>query len=34
LVNIEDAIKVTGLEGEMEAIDLSELIAKHLVTEE
>ena len=34
LVNIEDAIKVAGLEGEMEAIDLSELIAKHIVTEE
>ena len=30
LVNIEDAIKVSGLEGEMEAIDLSELIANHL----
>jgi len=34
LVNIEDAIKVAGLEGEMEAIDLSELIAKHIVAEE
>jgi len=33
LVNIEDAIKVAGLEGEMEAIDLCELISKHLVTE-
>ena len=32
LVNIEDAIKVAGLEGEMEAIDLAELIEKHLVT--
>ena len=32
LVNIEDAIKVAGLEGEMEAIDLSELIAGHMVT--
>jgi Fe-S oxidoreductase len=31
LVNIEDAIKVAGLEGKMEAIDLSELIDKHLV---
>lgn len=30
LVNMEDAIKVAGLEGEMEAIDLSELIAQHL----
>ena len=33
LVNIEDAIKVAGLEGKMEAIDLSELIEKHLLTE-
>jgi len=33
LVNIEDAIKVAGLEGEMEAIDLCELIAEHMVTE-
>jgi Fe-S oxidoreductase len=33
LVNIEDAIKVSGLEGEMEAIDLCELILKHMVTE-
>jgi Fe-S oxidoreductase len=31
LVNMEDAIKVAGLEGQMEAIDLSELIAQHLV---
>ncbi|MBF0226146.1 MAG: (Fe-S)-binding protein [Desulfobacterales bacterium] len=30
LVNIEDAIKVSGLEGKMEAIDLAELIARHL----
>jgi Fe-S oxidoreductase len=30
LVNIEDAIKVAGLEGKMEAIDLSELIERHL----
>jgi Fe-S oxidoreductase len=30
LVNIEDAIKVCGLEGEMEAIDLCELVEKHL----
>ena len=30
LVNMEDAIKVAGLEGEMEAIDLSELIAQHM----
>jgi Fe-S oxidoreductase len=33
LVNIEDAIKVAGLEGEMEAVDLCELIAQHLVSE-
>ena len=31
LVNIEDAIKVAGLEGEMEAIDLCELIEQHMV---
>jgi len=30
LVNIEDAIKVAGLEGELEAIDLSELVSEHL----
>ena len=30
LVNMEDAIKVAGLEGKMEAIDLSELIVQHL----
>jgi Fe-S oxidoreductase len=33
LVNIEDAIKVAGLEGELEAVDLCELIEQHLVTE-
>ncbi len=33
LVNIEDAIKVAGLEGEMEAIDLCELISEQMVTE-
>jgi Fe-S oxidoreductase len=31
LVNIEDAIKVSGLEGEMEALDLCELIVNHLI---
>jgi Fe-S oxidoreductase len=31
LVNIEDAIKVSGLEGQMEALDLTELISKHLI---
>ena len=30
MVNIEDAIKTSGLEGEMEAIDLVELVARHL----
>jgi Fe-S oxidoreductase len=30
LVNMEDAIKVAGLEGEMEAIDLAELVQSHL----
>jgi Fe-S oxidoreductase len=30
LVNIEDAIKVAGLEGKMEAVDLSELIDCHI----
>ncbi len=30
LVNMEDAIKVAGLEGKMEAIDLSELVAGQL----
>jgi len=34
LVNLEDAIKVSGLEGQMEAMDLTELIARHLITEE
>jgi Fe-S oxidoreductase len=31
LVNIEDAIKVAGLEGKMEVVDLTELIARHIV---
>ena len=31
LVNIQDAIKVAGKEGEMEAIDLTELVQEHLV---
>jgi Fe-S oxidoreductase len=30
LVNIEDAIKVTGLEGKMAAIDLTELVEQHI----
>ena len=33
MVNIEDAIKVAGLEGEMSAIDLTELVDQHLVRE-
>jgi hypothetical protein len=33
-VNIEDAIKVAGLEGEMEAIDLCELVAEQLEKDE
>ncbi len=33
LVNIEDAIKVAGMEGKMEAIDLAELVAQHMVQE-
>jgi len=32
MVNMEDAIKTSGLEGEMEAIDLVELIDRHLIT--
>jgi Fe-S oxidoreductase len=32
MVNMEDAIKVAGLEGKMEAIDLVELIERQLVT--
>jgi Fe-S oxidoreductase len=34
MVNIEDAIKVSGLEGKMTAIDLSELVDRHLVRKE
>jgi hypothetical protein len=30
MVNIEDAIKVAGMEGKLEAIDLAELVAQHL----
>jgi hypothetical protein len=33
-VNIEDAIKVAGLDGEMAAIDLCELIAGQMVSDE
>jgi Fe-S oxidoreductase len=31
MVNIEDAIKTSGLEGKMEAIDLVELVDRHLI---
>ncbi len=31
MVNIEDAIKTSGFEGEMEAIDLVELIDRHII---
>jgi Fe-S oxidoreductase len=31
MVNIEDAIKVSGMEGKMTAVDLVELVDKHLV---
>jgi Fe-S oxidoreductase len=34
LVNIEDAIKVAGLDGEMEAMDLTELIDRHILRED
>ena len=33
MVNIEDAIKTSGLEGEMVAMDLVELIDRHMITE-
>ncbi len=33
MVNIEDAIKTSGMEGKMEAIDLVELIDRHIVRE-
>jgi Fe-S oxidoreductase len=33
MVNIEDAIKTTGLEGKMTVMDLTELVARHLLTE-
>ncbi len=31
MVNIEDAIKTSGLEGQMQAVDIVELIDKHLI---
>jgi Fe-S oxidoreductase len=33
MVNIEDAIKVSGMEGKMTAIDLAELVDQQLVRE-
>ena len=33
MVNVEDAIKVSGMEGKMTAIDLTELVDQHLVRE-
>ena len=33
MVNMEDAIKVAGMEGKMTAIDLTELVDKHVVRE-
>ena len=30
LVNIQDAIKVAGMEGQMEALDFTQLIEQHL----
>ena len=33
MVNIEDAIKTSGLEGKMEAVDLVELIDNHIIEE-
>jgi Fe-S oxidoreductase len=30
MVNVEDAIKVAGMEGKMTAIDLAELVDQHL----
>lgn len=32
MVNIEDGIKVAGLEGEMSVLDLTEVVEQHLVT--
>lgn len=31
MLNIEDAIKTSGLEGRMEVVDLTELVARQLV---
>ena len=34
MVNIEDAIKTSGMEGKMQAIDLVELIEQHIVIDD
>jgi hypothetical protein len=31
MVNIEDAIKVAGMEGKMSVLDLTELVDRHIV---
>ena len=31
MVNVEDAIKTSGLEGQMQVIDIVELIDRHLI---
>jgi hypothetical protein len=31
MVNIEDAIKTSGLEGQMQVIDIVELVDRHLI---
>jgi hypothetical protein len=31
MVNVEDAIKVSGMEGQMTAIDLAELVDRQMV---
>ena len=33
MVNMEDAIKVAGMEGKLTAIDLTELVDKHIARE-
>jgi hypothetical protein len=32
MVNLEDAVKVAGLEGKMSVIDLSELVDQHIAS--
>ena len=34
MVNIEDAIKVTGMEDKMTALDLTEVVERHLVLQQ